>query len=78
MALIRWFMVAADRQRQGVGSQLFADVRAELAAQGIRHLALQVPEQEGTLAFWEEQGFSATGERAEGNRYDIVTLEREI
>ena len=77
-ALIRWFMVAADRQRQGIGSQLFADVRASLAAQGITHITLQVPEQEGTLAFWSEQGFSPTGERAEGGRWPTVTLERGI
>ena len=77
-ALIRWFMVAADRQRQGVGSQLFADVRAALAAQGVTHLTLQVPEQEGTLAFWHEQGFSATGERDESGRFPTVTLARDI
>ena len=77
-ALIRWFTVAADRHRQGIGSQLFADVRASLAAQGIEHLTLQVPEQEGALAFWAEQGFAATGERSEGGRFPTVTLSRSI
>jgi GNAT superfamily N-acetyltransferase len=71
-------MVAADHQRQGVGSQLFADVRASLSAQGITHLTLQVPEQEGTLAFWAEQGFEATGERTEGGRWPTVMLARDI
>ena len=77
-ALIRWFTVAADRHRQGIGSQLFADVRASLAAQGVTHLTLQVPEQEGPLAFWTEQGFEATGERDESGRWPTVTLARDI
>ena len=77
-ALIRWFMVDASRHRQGIGSQLFADTRAALAAQGITHLTLQIPEQEGTLAFWAEQGFSATGERSEGGRFPTITLARDI
>ena len=77
-ALIRWFTVAADRHRQGIGSQLFADVRASLAAQGITHLTLQVPEQEGPLAFWTEQGFEATGDRDESGRWPTVTLARDI
>ena len=77
-ALIRWFTVVADRHRQGIGSQLFADVRAALSAQGVTHLTLQVPEQEGALAFWAEQGFAATGERFEGGRFPTVTLSRSI
>ena len=78
-ALIRWFMVAAAWQRQGVGSGIFADVRAALAAQGFTHLELRVPERaEETLAFWAEQGFVATGERDEGGRFPVVTLARDI
>ncbi|MDO5107888.1 MAG: GNAT family N-acetyltransferase, partial [Coriobacteriaceae bacterium] len=77
-ALIRWFTVDAGRHRQGIGSQLFADVRASLAAQGIEHLTLQVPEQEDALAFWAEQGFAATGERNGGGRFPTVTLARDI
>ena len=78
-ALIRWFMVAASWQRQGVGSGIFADVRAALTAQGFTHLELRVPERaEETLAFWAEQGFVATGERDEGGRFPVVTLARDI
>jgi len=42
-------------------------------------VSLQLPERdvEG-IAFWEAQGFSLTGERAEGKRGPIVTLAREI
>jgi len=77
-ALIRWFTVAADRHRQGIGSQLFADVRAALAAQGVTHLMLQVPDHEGSLDFWVEQGFTPTGERNEDGRWPTVTLARDI
>jgi GNAT superfamily N-acetyltransferase len=78
-AVIRWFMVAADKQRQGVGSALFADVRASLAAQGYTHLELRIPEgAEEALAFWDVQGFAATGERDDSGRYPVITLAREI
>ena len=78
-ALIRWFMVAADKQRQGVGSALFADVRAALGAQGYRHLELQIPEAaEEAQAFWNAQGFSPTGKRDDTGRYPVITLARDI
>ncbi|MDO5709232.1 MAG: GNAT family N-acetyltransferase [Coriobacteriales bacterium] len=78
-ALIRWFMVAADKQRQGVGSALFADVRAALAAQGYQHLELEIPEAaEEALAFWNAQGFSPTGKRDDSGHYPVITLARDI
>lgn len=78
-ALIRWFMVAADKQRQGVGSALFADVRAALAAQGYTHLELQIPEAaEEARAFWDAQGFSLTSKRDDSGRYPVITLARNI
>ena len=78
-ALIRWFMVAADKQHQGVGSSLFADVRAALSAQGYTHLELQIPEAaEEACAFWDAQGFSATGKRDDSGRYPVITLARDI
>ena len=78
-ALIGWFMVAADKQRQGVGSALFADVRAALSAQGYRHLELRIPEAaEEALAFWDAQGFKLTGERDDSGNYPVVTLARDV
>ena len=78
-ALIRWFMVAADKQRKGVGSALFADVRAALGAQGYRHLELQIPEAaEEAQAFWNAQGFSPTSKRDDTGRYPVITLARDI
>ena len=78
-AFIGWFMVAADMQRQGVGSQLFADVRAALEAQGYTRIRLQLPERDADgIAFWESQGFALTGERDESGRHATVTLAREL
>ena len=53
-------------------------MRAALSAQGVTHLTLQVPELEGSLDFWAEQGFEATGERDESGRFPLVTLARDI
>ncbi|MBR3275246.1 MAG: GNAT family N-acetyltransferase [Eubacterium sp.] len=57
-AFIGWFMVDAEQQRQGIGSQIFADVRAALAAQDIRHLCVGIRKNNtDAAAFWEAQGF---------------------
>ena len=78
-AFVGWLMVAADMQRQGVGSQLVADLRAVLEAEGYARIVLQLPERaEDGRAFWEAQGFAATGERDESGRQPLVTLAREI
>jgi len=78
-AFIGWFMVAADMQRQGVGSQLFADVRAALEGQGYQSVRLQLPERDDEgIAFWQAQGFALTGERDETGRRPLVTLSRDI
>ena len=61
-AFIGWFMVDGHRQRQGIGSQIFADVRAAMAAQGYDYLSLSC-EKENTeaIGFWKAQGFKETG-----------------
>ena len=77
-ALIRWFTVAADLQRQGVGSQIFADVRAALSAQGYAHIELVAPARaEEVIAFWTAQGFEQVGEATEGT-HPRVTMARDI
>lgn len=60
---IGWFMVDGHLQRQGIGSQIFADVRAAMAGQGYDYLALSC-EKENTeaIAFWQAQGFRKTAE----------------
>ena len=62
-AFIGWFMVDGHLQRQGIGSQIFADVRAAMTGQGYDHLSLSC-EKENTeaIAFWQAQGFRAKEE----------------
>ncbi|MBR6826083.1 MAG: GNAT family N-acetyltransferase, partial [Oscillospiraceae bacterium] len=64
-AFIGWFMVDGHLQRKGIGSQIFADVRAAIAAQGYDYLALFC-EKANTeaCAFWEAQGFQKNKEEA--------------
>ena len=57
-AFIGWFMVDGHHQRQGIGSQIFADVRAAIAAQGYDLLSLSCEmENEDAICFWKAQGF---------------------
>ena len=64
-AFIGWFMVDGHRQRQGIGSQIFADVRAAMAGQGYDYLSLQCEKENvEAIAFWQAQGFRATQEDA--------------
>ena len=62
-AFIGWFMVDGHLQRQGIGSQIFADVRAAMTGQGYDYLSLSC-EKENTeaIAFWQSQGFKSTVE----------------
>ena len=62
-AFIGWFMVDGHLQRQGIGSQIFADVRAAMTGQGYDYLSLSC-EKENTeaIAFWQAQGFRAAAE----------------
>jgi len=62
-AFIGWFMVDGRLQRQGIGSQIFADVRAAMSAQGYDYLSLSCEkENDEAMAFWRAQGFKATEE----------------
>ena len=72
-AFIGWFMVDAERQNQGIGSQLFADLRASLSAQGIRKLSLAcVKENTEARSFWEHQGFTATGREVDQKEFHLL------
>lgn len=62
-AFIGWFMVDGKLQRQGIGSQIFADVRAAMAGQGFDYMSLFCEkENEEAIAFWQAQGFKPTEE----------------
>ena len=60
-AFIGWFMVDGHLQRQGIGSRIFADVRAAMSAQGYDYLSLFCEKENAeAVAFWKAQGFKAT------------------
>ena len=74
-----WFMVDAQMQGQGIGSQIFADVRASMLAEGYRSISLGcVKNNTEALGFWQSQGFCLTGEEIEQPDYTTVIMERSI
>ena len=78
-AFIGWFMVDASLQGQGIGSQLFADIRASLSAQGYHYLELGVIEANTEAAdFWKSVGFEFTGTVIPQERYNVLTMSRSI
>ncbi len=78
-AFIGWFMVEAEKHRQGIGSQIFADVRAAMHAQGYTSLLLSCHlANTDAIAFWQAQGFSFTGEQHEQNGHLMGYMERKI
>lgn len=78
-AFIGWFMVDGEMQGQGIGSQIIADVRAAMKAQGYDYLSLGcVRENAEAIAFWEAQGFTPTGEESVSGRHTVMTLARSI
>ena len=78
-AFIGWFMVDAELQGQGIGSSIFADVRASMKAQGYDHLELKCPKaSESAITFWENQGFTPTGQEESTGDYDVIAMARAI
>ena len=78
-AFIGWFMVDASLQGQGIGSQIFADLRDALSSQGFNHLELGVIEANTeALAFWKKAGFAPTGRVSEQERYNVIVMARDI
>ena len=78
-AFIGWLMVDIDEQGKGVGSQIVADVRATLKAQGYKRISLGCYEEnEPAIEFWKSQGFSMTGETMEQNGRQTLIMERSI
>ncbi len=78
-AFIGWFMVDAELQGQGIGSQLFADIRAAMKGQGYDYLSLGViKENAEAVSFWEKQGFSFSGKETQRDGRTIAHMERAI
>ena len=75
-AFIGWFMVDANRQGQGIGSQIFADVRAAMQGQGFDFLSVGVSkENTEAIDFWEKQGFTFAGREIEWLGRSVAIME---
>ncbi len=73
-AFIGWFMVDAESQGEGIGSDIFADVRAAMKSSGYDYVALScVKNNKEALEFWKKQGFT----EKESND-EKVKLERKL
>lgn len=78
-AFLGWYVVDAKQQRKGIGSQIFADIRANLKAIGINNISLGcVVENEIAVNFWKGLGFTPTGSGKTVGKHTVVTYERNI
>lgn len=78
-AFIGWFMVDGLFQKQGIGSEIMADVRATMKAQGYDYMSLGcIDKNQEALDFWKGQGFIPTGREEEQGNYKILVLGRNI
>lgn len=78
-AFIGWLMVDGEMQGRGIGSGIFADVRAAMKAAGYDFMALAViKENEEALKFWKEQGFKIDKETVSSDGYDVYMMSRDI
>jgi GNAT superfamily N-acetyltransferase len=78
-AFIGWFIVDAEKQGRGIGSQLFADIRAALSGLGYDKLRLGcVKGNTEAESFWTNQGFAFNGAEEEQERYTVRYMEKDI
>lgn len=78
-AFIGWYVVEGELQRKGIGSQIFADIRATLKAIGINSISLGcVKENEIAMAFWQGLGFELTQDEKQVGKHTVVTYKRAI
>ena len=78
-AFIGWLMVDGEMQGRGIGSDIFADVRAAMKAAGFDYMALAVvKENKEALKFWKGQGFGIKEEAVGDDGYAVYMMERDI
>ncbi len=76
---IGWFVVDGYLQGQGIGTQIFADMRANLKAMGYDYISLGcAKENEVAMKFWESLGFEHTGDEFISGKHVVRALAREI
>ncbi|MCR4962412.1 MAG: GNAT family N-acetyltransferase [Firmicutes bacterium] len=73
---IGWFMVDAQKQNQGIGSQIMADVRASMKALGYDLLSLKcLKENDHAVSFWTGVGFVKTDEGLDEQGREVYQME---
>ena len=78
-AFIGWLMVDGEMQGRGIGSGIFADVRAAMKAAGYDYLSLAcIKKNEEALKFWKEQGFRVLEETVSTDGYEVFKMARDI
>ena len=78
-AFIGWLMVDGELQGRGIGSGIFADVRAAMKAAGYDYMSLAViKKNEEALKFWNEQGFRIVEETVSTDGYEVYKMARDI
>ena len=78
-AFIGWLMVDGEMQGRGIGSGIFADVRAAMKAAGYDYMSLAViKKNEEALKFWNEQGFKVVEETVSTDGYEVYRMARDI
>ena len=78
-AFIGWFVVDAQMQGNGIGSQIIADIRATLSAQNYKSLKLRLPkENTEAIEFWQNQGFVLTDQQIIVNDKSMYYMEKRI
>ena len=78
-AFIGWLMVDGEMQGRGIGSGIFADVRAAMKAAGYDYMSLAViKKNEEALKFWKEQGFKVSEETVSTDGYEVYRMARDI
>ena len=66
-------------QGRGVGSGIFADVRAAMKAAGYDYMSLAcIVENSEARQFWKGQGFSEKDMTKSRDGYDVIMMERDI
>ena len=72
-------MVDGELQGRGIGSGIFADVRAAMKAAGYDYMSRSViKKNEEALKFWNEQGFRIVEETVSTDGYEVYKMARDI
>ena len=78
-AFVGWLMVDGEMQGRGIGSGIFADVRAAMKAAGFDYMSLScIKKNEEALKFWNDQGFKVVEETVSAEGYEVCSMARDI